>query len=191
MKTKLLSLMFLFGAFTMNAQETHMINWFFNVPAAQASMTINQGDTVMWMLTDAMPHTVETSAGAVESFASGNLNAGTTYSHTFNTVGAVPYICAYHSNMRGTITVSAVAGVKDVKTTAIKFFPNPVNDILTINAKDVVDQVSVYDLTGRQVLTSVASTTVVKLYMDNYPSGTYVVKVTSAGKTESMKVVKQ
>ena len=175
----------------MNAQETIMINWFFNVPTAQASITVNQGDTVMWMLTDSMPHTVETSTGAVESFSSGNLPARSSYSHTFNTVGTVPYICAYHSNMRGTITVSAVAGVKDVKATKITFSPNPVNDILTINAKDIIDQVSVNDLTGRQVLSSVASTPVVKLYMDNYPAGTYVVKVTSGGKTESMSVVKQ
>lgn len=191
MKTKLLSLMFLFGALTMNAQETHMINWFRGVSSSAASVTINQGDTVMWMLTDNMPHTVETSTGAVESFDSGNLNVGTTYSHTFNTAGAVPYICAYHSNMSGTITVSSVAGVKEVKATKITFSPNPVNDILTISAKEIVDQISVYDLTGRQVLSSLASTPVVKLYMDNYPAGTYMVKVTSGGKTESMKVVKQ
>jgi hypothetical protein len=190
MKTKLL-LAFIFGAFAMNAQDTHMINWFFNVPTAQASMTVDQGDTVMWMLTDSMPHTVETSTGAVESFNSGNLTAGSSYSHTFNTAGAVPYICAYHSNMRGTITVTAVAGVKGVKATKITFSPNPVNDILTINAKDIIDQVSVYDLSGRQVLSSVASTPVVKLYMDNYPAGTYMVKVASGGKRESMQVVKQ
>ena len=190
MKTRLL-FMSLLGAITMNAQETHMINWFFGVPASAATMTVNQGDTVMWMLTDNMPHTVTTSAGAAETFNSGNLNAGTNYSHTFNTVGAVPYVCSYHANMSGNITVAAVAGIKDVKATTIKFYPNPVTDILSVTAKDVIDNVSVYDLTGRQVLSSIASTPTVKLYMDNYPAGTYLVKVTTGGKTESMQVIKQ
>jgi plastocyanin len=190
MKTKLL-FMFLIGGFAMNAQETHMMNWFRGVTASAASMTINTGDTVMWMLTDAMPHTVTTANGAAETFNSGTLSAGSTYSHRFTTAGSVPYICLFHGNMGGTITVQAVAGVKEVKANNFTFYPNPVTNIVTLNNTDIISNVAVYDVTGRQVFTANSNTATVKVYMDNYPAGTYVVKAATGNVVKTISVIKQ
>lgn len=175
----------------MSAQETHMINWFRGVTATAASVTINTGDTVMWMLTDAMPHTVTTSTGAAETFDSGTLSAGGTYSHRFTTPGTVPYVCLFHGNMSGTITVQAVAGVNDVKKSDFTFYPNPATNVVTLSNSAVINNVSVYDTTGRQVFTANSSTAVVKLYLDNYTAGTYIIKATMGNVVKTISVVKQ
>ncbi|MXN93285.1 T9SS type A sorting domain-containing protein [Flavobacterium sp. Sd200] len=191
MKTKLLFTFLLGTTLSMSAQETHMINWFRGVTANAASMTVNTGDTVMWMLTDAMPHTVTTSAGSAEAFDSGMLTAGSNYSHTFTTAGTVPYVCLFHANMSGVITVQGVAGIKDAKASGFSFFPNPVSNIITLSDNDVIDHVSVFDMAGRQLFEANSTTAVVKVYMDNYPAGTYTIKASMGEKFKMVTVVKQ
>ena len=65
-----------------------------------ASMTVAVGDTITWTNGDDSPHTV--TGGA---FDSGNLDAGQTFSFTFEEPGTFAYACQYHDEMVGTITV--------------------------------------------------------------------------------------
>lgn len=69
-----------------------------------ANLTITVGDTVSWTNTDDSPHTVTANGGA---FASGNLDGGATFSWTFTSAGTFTYVCSYHDEMVGTITVVA------------------------------------------------------------------------------------
>jgi plastocyanin len=63
-------------------------------------ITINKGDTVVWTNLDSMAHTVTGS-----SFDSGNLDKNATFKYTFNTAGTFHYVCSYHANMTGSVTV--------------------------------------------------------------------------------------
>ncbi len=65
-----------------------------------ATLTIAKGTTVTWTQKDAAPHAV---TGG--TFDSGTLNAGQTYSHTFNEIGSFNYHCNFHQSMTGKITV--------------------------------------------------------------------------------------
>ena len=71
-----------------------------------ASVTVNVGDTVLWVNADTMAHTATSGSGTPSGlFASGNMTPGATYAYTFTAAGAVPYYCEYHGNMTGTVTV--------------------------------------------------------------------------------------
>lgn len=68
-------------------------------PAALSAVT---GDTISWEALSG-PHTV-----TADTFGSGRLFYGDTYSHRFTAPGSYPYICQIHRSMRGVITVSDV-----------------------------------------------------------------------------------
>lgn len=63
------------------------------------------GDTVRWMNDSVRVHTVNAVDG---TWASGRLPGEDTFSHRFDTVGAVPYYCMLHPSMRGEVDVSNV-----------------------------------------------------------------------------------
>ncbi len=65
-------------------------------------LPIKTGTTVTWTNEDAAPHTVTSSDG---SFDSGTLRTGESFSYIFSTAGTFDYICAFHVNMKGQITV--------------------------------------------------------------------------------------
>jgi len=66
------------------------------------TITVPKGTTVTWTQLDSgVQHTVTGS-----DFDSGNLNAGDTFSWTFNKVGNFSYSCSNHPNMIGTVVVT-------------------------------------------------------------------------------------
>jgi len=69
------------------------------------TINIKSGDTVVWTQQDGAPHTV-TAVSGPESFDSGTMGKGQTFSHTFNTPGTYEYKCSIHSSMEGTVVVS-------------------------------------------------------------------------------------
>ncbi|AXG75125.1 T9SS C-terminal target domain-containing protein [Flavobacterium arcticum] len=191
MKTKLLLVVALVAT-SVNAQTTHMISWFMGVPSAEATMTIDSGDTVKWIWGDASPHTVTSQSGGAESFDSGTITGnGEEYSHTFTNEGSTDYACSFHPTMQGTITVQSVAAIIDDKLIDFSYYPNPVTDVLTITSGSVINKVTVYDMTGRVIMTNTADTSTVKLYMDSFNAGTYIVTVNSAGALKNITIVKK
>ena len=71
-----------------------------------ADVTVAQGDTVTWQWQGGQ-HSV-TSTSSSEPFDSGAKTAGT-FQHTFDKPGTFTYVCVWHSNMQGTVTVTPAA----------------------------------------------------------------------------------
>jgi len=68
-------------------------------------LTIARGDRVVWTNADSTTHTVTSDLPSGE-LGSGNIAAGATYSHTFNTAGTFNYHCDVGGHdMTGTIVV--------------------------------------------------------------------------------------
>lgn len=190
MKAKLL-LIALFGTLSMNAQTTHMVDWFMGVSVPEASMMIDQGDTVTWTWTDNLPHTV-TSTSGTNTFNSGTkTGVGQTFSHVFTNAGTTNYHCNVHNMMQGTIIADAVMGLEEEVTVDFKYFPNPTTDVLTLTSAESIDQVDVYDINGRLLMSSVSANPTVKVYMEHFTAGTYFVKVLVGGTSKTISVVKQ
>jgi plastocyanin len=66
------------------------------------TLTIEVGDTVTWTNNDSAPHTATADD---DTFDSGSLAQGDTFSHTFEEAGTFPYVCTFHPNMVGEIVV--------------------------------------------------------------------------------------
>ena len=136
MKTKLLIVAILLIVCNVNSQTTHNLDWFAGI-GSNVDLTIESGDTVIWTWTSPN-HTVENDPNgtSVETFDSGFLGPnGSTFSHTFTTIGSNDYFCSVHGagSMSGTITVTDNLSLEDFdKENSIKLFPNPSTSELNI-----------------------------------------------------------
>lgn len=67
-------------------------------------LRITAGATVTWTNKDSFAHTA-TGDGDAPAFDTGNLDQGTSASHTFDAPGTFTYLCAIHNSMTGTVVV--------------------------------------------------------------------------------------
>jgi plastocyanin len=64
--------------------------------------TVKKGTTLTWTNEDEAVHTI---VADDDSFSSGRLGLGATFSHTFETVGTVGYTCTIHPSMKAQVVV--------------------------------------------------------------------------------------
>jgi plastocyanin len=83
---------------------------------APKTITVQQGDTVVWNDAGANPHTVTADGGAFDSSGGGSatLSNGQTFSNTFNASGTYAYHCKIHGaaggvGMSGVVIVQAAS----------------------------------------------------------------------------------
>ncbi len=82
-------------------------------------------------------------------------------------------------------------GVSDLTSVDFDYFPNPVSDVLTIQSKETVEAIAVYNLMGQKVLES-STISQGKIDLSTLNPGIYLVKATfEGGQTETLKVVKK
>jgi hypothetical protein len=86
------------------------------------------------------------------------------------------------------ISVAEVLGIKQNSIAGLNMYPNPVSNgvlFITSNSSEA-KSVAVYDLLGKQVLTSNSA-----INVSNLQGGTYFVKITEDGKTDTKKLIIQ
>jgi len=74
-----------------------------NMTFAPATITVTAGTTVTWKNNDNMTHTVTAND---DSYDSGNIGAGSSFSKTFSIAGTYPYHCSIHPSMTGKVVVN-------------------------------------------------------------------------------------
>ncbi|AFL81669.1 hypothetical protein Aeqsu_2209 [Aequorivita sublithincola DSM 14238] len=84
-----------------------------------------------------------------------------------------------------------ILGTNTVSQNTVSYFPNPVESILHLNSKEAIDSVSVYTITGQLVSNIAFNENKTELNFSSLATGVYLVKVTSNGSVENLKVVKQ
>lgn len=84
----------------------------------------------------------------------------------------------------------SAAGVEDFAADSFRVYPNPVKDVLTISTKTAVDNVTVYDVLGKAVISVNPDTISPKVDMSGLSSGAYLVQVTIGNATKTVKVLK-
>ena len=72
-----------------------------------------------------------------------------------------------------------------------EYYPNPVNDKLALNAQNNIQNVSVYNMLGQEVVRIAPNTIDTEVDMSNLQIGTYFVKVTINNATKTIKVLKK
>jgi len=76
--------------------------------------------------------------------------------------------------------------------TDIDIYPNPTTDQLTITINDLskIFDIRLFDLNGRLLYKTTSKNSEAKLSLGKYPNGTYIIKMTTADKMVTRKVVK-
>lgn len=89
------------------------------------------------------------------------------------------------------VTVDVYLSNDQFDKNELKYFPNPVDDILTISYAEIITQIEVFDLLGKRVKTLQASENEVKVDLSNLPSGTYLVQLKTDTKQQFIKIIKR
>ncbi|WP_299522614.1 GEVED domain-containing protein [Winogradskyella sp.] len=74
---------------------------------------------------------------------------------------------------------------------AFTYYPNPVKNTLTLNAQNTIENVTMYNMLGQEVLRATPNNVDSVLDMSSLQNGTYFVKVTIADTTKTVRVIKQ
>jgi len=69
-------------------------------------------------------------------------------------------------------------------------YPNPTSAVFTIEANDVIENVSLYNVLGQEVLVRNSNSNSVTLDVANLQTGVYVVKTMIGGVTATSRLVK-
>ena len=81
-------------------------------------------------------------------------------------------------------------GLEDVLETQFSFFPNPVNNILTIKAQASVDSITVYNMLGQAMIRSTPNTNDITLDMSVLQTCAYFVQVSINNMVKTVRVIK-
>ena len=86
-------------------------------------------------------------------------------------------------------TTEATAGVTDNYAASFKFYPNPVKDILNVSCRGLIEQVTIYTITGQKVMQTNVNATAGELNMSQLTAGLYLVEATVDSETIRFKVI--
>ena len=76
-------------------------------------------------------------------------------------------------------------------SSAFTYYPNPVNNTLTLNAQNNIEDVRMYNMLGQEVMNAQPQAVDSDIDMSSLETGTYFVQVTIASMTKTVRVVKQ
>lgn len=81
----------------------------------------------------------------------------------------------------------------NLANTGIVLYPNPTRDILHLEAKQAIQQISIYDISGRQIqdIAVIGSKTRIELSTEALSAGTYFVKIKSSSSELVKKFIKE
>ena len=106
-------------------------------------------------------------------------------------IGINTYECTPHpASMYGTITVTEALGIDDVVVSEFTFFPNPVNNVLSIKAQASIDGITIFNMLGQAVVRSTPNTTDSTVDMSALQTGAYFVQVSINNTLKTVRVIK-
>ena len=90
------------------------------------------------------------------------------------------------------VVVDGVLGLEDVNTSSnFMYFPNPVNDVLTIKAQKAVEDITVFNMLGQVVKQQTPNTMDCTVDLSAMQSGAYFVQVSIDNTVETVRVLKK
>ncbi|HLA56071.1 MAG TPA: T9SS type A sorting domain-containing protein, partial [Flavobacterium sp.] len=89
------------------------------------------------------------------------------------------------------VTVTVTLGTNDFDMPGLKYYPNPVSDVFTLNYTQEISNVEVYNMLGQRILSVIPNATTAVLKMEALAPGAYIVQVKAGnGQSKAIKVIK-
>jgi len=85
---------------------------------------------------------------------------------------------------------SSTLSIEDIVAKGFYYYPNPVENVLKMNANESINQISLYSILGREIKSSSQTGLNAELDMSSLPSGTYFVRVVVGESSGSFKVIR-
>ena len=107
------------------------------------------------------------------------------YAESFDSVEDVDFFVDNFSIGSTSLSLNDVSTVSN-----FTFFPNPVNNVLTIKAQASIDSITVYNMLGQTVVRSTPNTNDCTVDMSLLQSGAYFVQVSINNTLKTVRVIK-
>lgn len=89
-------------------------------------------------------------------------------------------------NPRGSLVLGdLITGLSPTSNEELTIYPNPSNGDVNINSKKLIHELSIYDVTGKEI----ASSAMIKQYKLNLAPGLYIFRINENGQLKSRKVI--
>lgn len=88
-------------------------------------------------------------------------------------------------------STTSTAGIADFAKANLKIFPNPVKDILNLQGNQAVENVTIYNSLGQEVMSAAPNATEASLNVTSLQGGIYLINIQSNGTITTKKFIKQ
>lgn len=90
------------------------------------------------------------------------------------------------------LTYQAAALTADFSTKQLKYYPNPVNDVLNLSYPEALAAIQIYNVLGQRVISEKLNSQEARIDMSSLMAGPYIVKATSvSGASKTIKITKK
>jgi|GEM_PF-1292163 len=89
------------------------------------------------------------------------------------------------------ITILSVLGTEEVAKNSISSYPNPVEDIITIESDKFLSKIVIYDISGKIILEVSPQQDKIKLDLSFLSSGIYMAKAITDEEVQTLKIIKK
>lgn len=86
---------------------------------------------------------------------------------------------------------NATIGIDDLNMEELIVYPNPVENILTLNANDQIEKVEIYNLLGKKLFSSSFNKKEVQIDVSQFSAGIYLVNINTSQSTKTYKIIKE
>lgn len=90
-------------------------------------------------------------------------------------------------NTAATLSFDEIKSIDNIK---VSLYPNPVNNIANISADESIDNLRVYDITGKVIMQHTPNKTDFRINVSDLSKGVYLVKINSGDREATTKLVK-
>jgi len=144
--------------------------------AAFGDITVEDGTSITFTITPKTGY-------VIDSVLVDGENVGTEPAYTFTNVVANHIIQA--------VFKQGELGTDDNAILPVTAYPNPVNTILNLSTELNLSSVEVYSMYGQKIMSQEYDANQIALNMSQLSSGTYLVRVMSGDKVNTIKIIKQ
>lgn len=145
----------------------------FPAGATLASLTVT-GTGIIWYDSSTLGNVLPATTPLV---------SGTTY-YASQTVGGC------ESVLRLPVQAGTMLNVGGFDNANFKYYPNPVNNILTVSYSEAITGLKLYNMVGQQLITKSVNANETQIDMSHLPAGSYLLEVSAGNKSKMVKLLK-